>query len=420
MFKKLTSALIAVIMVLSLTATAFAADTSSYVYVWTDSNTQLLHVQHYAYDVVGAYMDIDDRVTVKGNSLYDMAGVLIANDLKGYSNNKPTVALNNDGLYFLSKDGELRYMEHSTDQTYSVANITADYIGLDVESMAANVTSGRKTWALRDLTFSGNYKRNDDPVVVKGAYVKSYAVDGDPEKIGYDAYSNNKRLLTTYCRISNVWQNDYKVLLSNTCKGAKFCGYTGTYSIYLYDMSTKTVYEFKLADKFSTAYTVLKGETVYMFERNDAGFVSAIVTDKGTHPVDTTVTTPTVPQPGTGNGGGNNGGGSTTGNVTSVKNFLDKSMAYEGKNLYGTLSYADNSMSWKGTVIYNGNDVVDFGITCKGAPVFTKTNGDTYVYRNGQSEKVATSVNQVVYGDNGIAEAVKTTGNKTLYLEASN
>lgn len=415
--KKMVSMILSVLVMFSLTCTAFAADTSSYVYVWTDDNTKLLHVQHYAYDVVGAYMDIDDRVTVKGNSLYDMAGILITNDLASYSDNKPTVALNNSGLYFLSKDGELRYMEHSTDQTYSVANVTADYIELDIESMAKNAVSGRKSWALQNLTFSGNYKRNDDPAVVNGAYVKSYADKGDPERIGYDAYSGGKRILTTFCRISNVWQQDYNVLLSSTCKGAKFCGYTSAYSIYLYDMQSKTVYEFKLADKFKTAYTVLKGETVYMFERNDAGFVSSIVTDKGTHAVDTTATNPTVPTPGNGNNGGNgnnNGGNTTTGKVTSVRNFLDKSMAYDGKTLYGTLSYANGSLSWKGTVIYNGNDVVDFGVTKNGNAVYTKSNGDTYL----GGTKVASSVNQVVYDDNGIAVAVKTTGNKTLYLEA--
>lgn len=419
----MVSMLLAVLAVLSLTCTAFAADTSSYVYVWTDDNTKLLHVQHYAYDVVGNYMDIDDRVTVKGNSLYDMAGVLIANDIMSYADNKPTVALNNNGLYFLSKDGELRYMEHSTDQTYSVANVTADYINLDVESMAVSVTAGRKSWNLRDLTFSGNYKRTDNPAVTNGAYVKSYAFEGDPEKIGYDAYANGKRLLTTYCRISNVWQNDYQVLLSSTCKGAKFCGYTSAYSIMLYDMATKTVYEFKLADKFKTAYAIIKGETVYMFERNDAGFISAIVTDKKTHTVSTTVTNPTAPAPGTNNGNGNNGGNNSgntnaTGNITSVRNFLDKSMAYQDKNLYGTLSYANGSLSWKGTVIYNGNDVVDFGVTKSGAVVFTKSNGDTYVNRAGTNERVATSVSQVVYDDNGRADAVKTTGNKTVYLEA--
>ncbi len=413
--KKFVSCLLAALMVLSLTVTAFAADTSSYVYVWTDDNTKLLHVQHYAYDVVGAYMDIDDRVSIKGNSLYDMAGVMIANDIMTYSDNKPTVALNNDGLYFLSKDGELRYMEHSTDQTYSVANVSADYIELDIESMALRAVSGRKSWNLWNLTFSGNYKRNDDPVVTKGAYVRSYADKEDPERIGYDAYSNGKRILTTYCRISNVWQQDYNVLLSSTCKGAKFCGYTSAYSIYLYDMQSKTVYEFRLDDKFKTAYTVLKGETVYAFERNDAGFISAIVTDKGTHAVGTTTTNPATPAPNPGNNGGNNGGGNTTtGNITSVRNFLDKSMAYQNKTLVGTLSYANGSLSWKGNVIYTGNDVVDFGVTKSGAAVFTKSNGDTYL----GGTKVASSVNQVVYDDNGIAVAVKTTGNKTLYLEA--
>lgn len=411
MLKKFGSAVLATLIMLSLSITAFAADTSSYVYVWTDDNTKLMHVQHYAYDVVGAYMTIDDRVVVKGNSLYDMAGILITNDLKSYSDNKPTVAMNNNGLYFLSKDGELRYMEHSTDQTYSVANVTADYIELDVESMAVKAVSGRTTRYLSNLTFSGSYKRNDDPTVVNGAYVKSYADKDDPERIGYDAYSGGKRILSTFCRISNVWQSDYNVLLSSTCKGAKFCGYTSAYSIYLYDMSNKTVYEFKLADKFKTAYVVLKNETVYMFERNDAGFISAIVTDKGTHPVSTTVTNPTTPAP---NPGNNGGGNTTTGNITSVRNFLDKSMAYQDKTLVGTLSYANGSLSWKGNVIYTGKDVVDFGITKSGAVVFTKSNGDTYL----GGTKVASSVNQVVYDDNGIAVAVKTTGNKTLYLEA--
>ena len=136
--KKMVSMFLAVLAMLSLTCTAFAADTSSYVYVWQDDESKLLHVQHYEYDVVGAYMDIDDRVTVKGSNLYDMAGILITNDLASYSDNKPSVGLNDSGLYFLSKDGELRYMEHSTDQTYSVANVTADYIELDIESMAVN------------------------------------------------------------------------------------------------------------------------------------------------------------------------------------------------------------------------------------------------------------------------------------------
>lgn len=415
--KKMISFLLAALVVLSLTVTAFAADTSSYVYTWVDSNTQLQHVQHYSYDIVGNYMTVDDRITMKNNSLYDMSGVLIANDVMSYTDNKPTVAMSNNGLYFLSKDGELRFMSHSTDQTYKVANVTADYINLDIESLAVSVTSGRKSWNLRDLTFSGNYKRTDDPAVTNGAYVKSYADKDDPERIGYDAYSNGKRLLTTFCRIGNVWQNDYQRLLTSTCKGAKFTGYTSAYSIMLYDMSTKTVYEFKLNDQFKTAYAILKGETVYMFERNDAGFVSAIVTDKGTHAVSTTVTNPTAPAttPNTGNNGGSN---NATDNITSVRNFLDKSMAYQDKNLYGTLSYANGSLSWKGTVIYTGNDVVDFGVTKSGAAVFTLKNGDTYVNRAGTNERVATSVSQVVYDDNGRADAVKTTGNKTLYLEA--
>lgn len=415
MLKKFAAFMLMVMMTVSLVPTAFAADTSPYVYNWKDDVTGLQHVQYYEQDVVNGTINISDRVSLKGNTLYDMAGITIATDVKEWSDAQPTVGINDTGLFFISKDGELRFMKHSTDQTYATSTFSAAYLELDVESKALSARNGRVSSALKDLTFTGSNKRKDDPSVTKGAYVKSTAVEGDPEKIAYLAYANDKLFLTTYCRASNVWQQDFKKLLSSTCKGAKFCGYTSNYSIYLYNISG-TVYEFKYSDGYTTAYTVLTGETVYMFERNSAGFISKIVTNKGSHDVGTVVTVPTTPPANPGNPGNGTPSNPTPGaSVTSVRNFLTKSMAYNGAALVGTLVKDSNGLSWQGTALANSSGTNDFGVSASGVP-FWVLSGKAYAYQNGASNVVADGVAQLVFDNDGRVSAIKTTGNKTIEI----
>ena len=394
--KKIVSMFLMVVLVLGMmSTTAFAAnaeDNSPYGFTWYDDNAHVWHVQYYEYDSrAGAYR-ISDCVVIKDNLLYDMAGTLIVSDLAEFSEEKQTVVFDEDGLHFVSNAGETRYMSESINNTYKVSSFVSKYFTTDVEGLGEKAIGKNSSKKLSSLTFSGSYLRHTDPAVTN-SMVKMYAVEGDPEKIGYDAYYNGNIIVTTYAKDSNVWVETVQRLLSDTCKGGKFVGYNGQYSVLLYDFTNLTVYEFWYKEGFLTAHPVVSNVIVYYFTKNAYGFINGIVTDKGTYGVDETINFPASQVP------GNNGGNNTTpvGNVTEVKNFQSKSMAYDGATHLGTLSLKSKKLYWKGVEQANSYESSEFGVTASCRPVWINGNDDLYV--NGQF--IASNALRLKYDDNG-------------------
>ncbi len=142
-----------------------------------------------------------------------------------------------------------------------------------------------------------------------------------------------------------------------------------------------------------TAHPVVSNVIVYYFTKNAYGFINGIVTDKGTYGVDETINFPASQVP------GNNGGNNTTpvGNVTEVKNFQSKSMAYDGATHLGTLSLKSKKLYWKGVEQANSYESSEFGVTASCRPVWINGNDDLYV--NGQF--IASNALRLKYDDNG-------------------
>lgn len=349
---------------------AEAATYMPYVHQWVDSNTGLTHVQYYDYTAKTNEYQIADRITIKGNTLYDMSGLLIMNDVATYTKNKPTVTFRADGMYVISTTGEVRRMENSLKNTYSVAQFSgASYFTLDNDDLGDCVV-GSTTQKISALSFSGSYSRPNDVSVTTGSYVKKYAVGGNAEKIGYQAFFKNQLKVTTTCYNSKVFVEQFNKVLTNTCKGGKFVGYTTEYSEYVYDLNG-TLYEYRYEDGYSTKKAIIKDEIVYYYEFTDQGFISKVITDKGSHGVSTVIKEPKK---------------KNSNKVTKVKNFTNKAMAYNGKDLIGTLAVKSGRLYWNDSKLAKSISATNFGISKKGTPIWL-TSGKKGYYFNGTSTK---------------------------------
>lgn len=377
--------------------TVQASTNEPYGYQWKDDKNGMFHVQHYDFDGKANAYKIDDRMALKGAELYDQSGVLSMKDIANFSLKEPTVATNKAGMFFaISNGGEIRRLEESLSNAYqSVSSVTGKYFVLDNEDFAVKVMlSDGTVKSLSELVFSGSYSRHEDATVTTGSYVHQYAVGGNAEKIGYDAYFKNKLTATTECYNSSVYVKQFKKTLSKTCKGGKFVGYTAQYSVYVYDLSGK-LYEFTYADGYSTAYEILNDEVVYSFDKNDNGFIKEIVTDKKRHPVSEVIKEPKKV---------------SSKKVSKVKNFSNKSMAYNGKTLIGSLVAKNNCLYWKNKKLSKSIGAKDFGVSAKGSSVWFLPNQKGYYYDGKSVKSFASKVTAIKTDKAGRVNKYKANG----------
>lgn len=410
----------AIVVMVMLPLSAFAASTDPYGFDWHDDYANVWHVQFYDVDVQNGNYRIADRVILKGNVLYDMAGTVIATDVASYSEMRPTVAFDPEGrLYFIANNGELRMMETSLKNFYSVNAFKSLYIELDKQDLAAyakNSNSASKT--LSKLVFEGKYMRHEDKIVEKDGCVKMYAVNGDPEKIGYDAYYNRQVVVTTYCKDANVWVETVKRLISDSSKGGKFVGYSAQYDILVYDLNGKVLC-FNYKDGYVKQTTLLKNVELYYFEKNNKGFISGIVTKDGKYNLSTEINFP-----GTINGTGENTSDTTGGNssfstdlVDDVKNFINKSMAYSNGNLIGTLYAKDKSLYWKDTKLSNSKGSNEFGISRTGTVYWINNDDCLYSYDGNGYVLIDQCALRLNYDDAGRVDSYKASNGKWYNLK---
>lgn len=402
MKKFLTMILVCLLCVGMLPVTAFAESYEPYSHIWTDDNNGVINVQYYDYDVRSNTYRISDRVSIIGNQLFDMKGIMIVSDLATFTKDKPSVVFDANGeLYFISKDGQTRHMETSLDETFEVSTFVSKYFGLDFEDLGAKVY-GKTTKNLDNLSFSGKYSRHTNPVVEDTCYVKAYAHSDSAETVCMDAYFNSKAVVSISCHEGTVWCETVKRMLTENAKGPKFVGYLSNYSVLFYDLDKKLI-EYRYSDGFVKAYPVMLDTYVYCFNFTDNGFISSAKTSQGTYSFSTKISFPG----GTPNSGNINNS-ATSGTVTNVKNFTNKSMAYSGDTHLGTLSAKKGVLSWKGTTLANSKKSSEFGITASCTPVWINGEDELYMWNGSSTQLIATNVLRLKYNDDiGIVTSYK-------------
>lgn len=295
LFIKLTSLVLVLACMFSISTTAFAASgvkDDPYGYTWLDESSDIWYFQYYRAPKGDNVYSVVDYAYLKGNTLYDANSKIISKSVRSMDDNpsldtKPTVAFFKGDLVFLTTDGELCKMASSTSTKYSKSTTApgAKYFTLDADGLGYQI--GSKT--LSSFGFNGSYNRDNatnngntsNPTDKKGNFILTYAYPGDPLKVCYDAYQNDKVILSVYCKNANVWCESHQTLLSDTCVGAKFVGFSTNYDTILYDQDG-TVYAFAFGN-YEKAFPISLGEEIMSYKKDANGFVESITTSRKTY-----------------------------------------------------------------------------------------------------------------------------------------
>lgn len=400
---RLTSVLLVMVLMLcSTSVTAFAASKNDpYGFVWLDEATDKWNVQYYEYNSSEKAYNPVDYVTLDGDCLYDKNGVLIYNSVKEMDDDqseasKPTVCFRSGTLYFITEDGKVCAMSGSTAKTYSVNSSIKNAKNFELDRNDIGVKVSGKN--LSSLTFSGSYARDNSTSTTPGGeseksgnYVLTYAYGGDPTKIAYDAYRNDKLLISVFCKNSNVWVETEKKLISDTCVGAKFVGYSHDFFTILYDLDG-TVYAFA-NDNFEKALPISLGEEILSYEKDKNGFVESITTTRTTYNLDELLSAY---------------GYDDLLDMSYVKNTTSKSVAYstDGDVLL-TLKKSGNYLYWNGEKLASSYKSTYLGIAENGCPVWINSNSKLYYFNGIEVKELASKVTLIRYNSDGFAYQYK-------------
>lgn len=410
---RFASVFLALIMVITMTTPAFAAGgkTDPYGFVWLDETTDIWYFQYYVYDRSERSYVIKDNAFLDGDHLFDADGNLISSSVREMDDDQdeatsPTVTFFDGKLYFINENGKVCRMSSSTSETYSMSTSisNAKSFVLDANDLGYKVSSKK----LSTLSFSGTHKRDNStsnaPSTTpdkKGNYVISYAVNGDPSKIAYDAYLDSKLLISVYCKNSNVWVETEQLLISETCVGAKFVGYSHDYYTILYDLDG-TVYAFA-HDNFNKALPISLGEEIMSYKKDENGFVESITTSRKTYNLDNLLK--------------EYGYDDSAYDISYVKNTSTKSTGYSAYDKsVAVLKKNNNYLYWNDNRLSNSYRSTYLGITEEGYPVWINNDGDLYYYNGNKSKLIKENVTLLRYDIDGFAYEYKTK-NKTYRFD---
>lgn len=373
---------------------SFAAGgkTDPYVYAFEDDISSITYVQFYRYLPEETAYTITDYVTVKGNQLTDKSGKVISTIVRPMTTDKPTVGFTATGeLVFITTSGKLIKLNSSTSAVYQMATEVSNVTALVCDS--DDIVSKVGTKPIANLTFSTTYLRGDcivdtskpTPDTSKQSCVKTY-VKTDTMSVVHDVYHNDVLLLSTICRNSNVWSVTRQQLLSDTCIGAKFVGYSRNFDTILSDLDG-TVYCFPYHD-FSKALPISLGEEIMSVSKDECGFITAITTSRKTYDLTTLL--------------------STANHITWVKNTTQKTTSFDNTDTkVDTLEKVDNYLFWNGTKLENSYSATYFGISRLGYPVWINSVGELRYYNGIANQLIVAKATLLRYNESGFAHQYK-------------
>lgn len=410
-FVKLASVMLVLVCMFSFATPAFAASgvkDDPYGYTWFDESNRndVWYFQYYS-NSGGRVYSVVDYAYLIGNTLYDADGDIISKKVRAMDDDpsldtKPTVAFYNGYLYFITTSGEVCRMNTSTATKYSKysSTTTAKYFTLDADGLGSKVGSSK----LSNMSFSGSYSRDtssssgntgsgSNNTNKTGNYVLTYATPGDPLRVCYDAYRNNRLIISIACKNANVWVETEQLLLSETCVGAKFVGYSYDYYTILYDQDG-TVYAFAYGD-YDRAIPISLGEEIMSYKKDDKGFVESITTSRKTYDLEDLLDEYS-----------DDDFIWMNSNIEYVVNSTSKSTAYdEDKDVVATLYKSGNYLYYDNSKLSNSYKATYLGFTKTGCAVWINNNSDLYYYDpiDDTVEKVKGNVTRVRYDSDGFA-----------------
>lgn len=380
-FIKLASMMLVLVCMFSFTIPAYAASgvkDDPYGYTYVDDNSGIWYFQYYRSPKGNGVYSVADFAYLDGNTLYDANQKVIAKNVRGMSNNPsldtaPTVAFYNGNLYFLTTKGELCKMTTSTATTYSKSKTapSAKTFTLDADGLGYKVGSSK----LSSMSFSGSYNRdsstsggnNSGTNNKTGNYVKTYTTPGDPLRVCYDAYRDDKVIISVACKNANVWLETESILLSETCVGAKFVGYSHDYFTIMYDQDG-SVYAFPYGN-YEKALPISLGEEIMSYKKDENGFVESITTSKKTYNLDKLLAEYNYDEY------------VWINKLDYVVNSTSKSVVYdESGNALVSLKKSNNYLYFGDTKLSKSYKPTYFGFTDDGYPVWINSDSDLYYY----------------------------------------
>ncbi len=277
------------------TSISAASKTTPYGFVWQDDNTSDWNIQYYTYNYNdGGYM-ISDRVVLSGTKLYDKNGDEIVSNVETFSNEKkPTVIFKDSKLYFILSDGTIGKMTSSTSSNYSVTTVKYNngYFTLDDNDIGESVrTTNSKSTSLNNLSFKSTKRRVDGGTISNSSSsndnrsknrVDMYSYDDD--RIAYEAFKNGRSVHLVICKDHNVWSEKNQKLISDSCVGAKFVGFTREYTTVLYSNAGYLYYYLDNDTNYASPKKVRVGE-ILEFGKDSNGFITQITDSKRTQSI---------------------------------------------------------------------------------------------------------------------------------------
>ncbi len=289
---KRNSLLLGLIMSLLLTFfvdTPVFAASLSYGYTFTDE-TNATHYRFYKYTPSSGMFTLTREFYSRGGrNLYTSTGSLISSSLNG-SFQKFNLYDADGNFFFITKKGETRRISAYSTKQEVVLSSGSKYFIFDQDDLGVSVVTSKGQIPLSDLKpgtpgpDDPDDPEPDDPVPPKAKNRVDKTINSYGEMVN-KAYKNNSLKLTIVVSKdeSKVLNQTNGVRLTDTLKGAKFCGIDSSYNVYLYELPG-TLYKFTFGSWYSASKLSLSG-TFKSYKVNSNGFVTAFVTTKGTYTV---------------------------------------------------------------------------------------------------------------------------------------
>lgn len=283
--KMLLLVILAMLVVTFIPVQAQAADTSPYGYTYDDAASYRTVYKYYRYDLTKKSYVLTREFYSKGSYVYKSTGVSISNNAAG-SGARYQGFDTKGNFFFITKDAKLTKFDTSSKPT--VLNLK-DCVKLNynADDLAVSVSTKSGNFYLSNLNPAPETDDNDDNEVPPVAPKEKNRVEISTNSAGetvYDGYKNGtlKTRIIVSGNGKNVLNSTNKVRLSDSLKGAKFIGFDTSYNVYLTEGDT--LYRFVSGKWYSAQKMALSG-TYKSFKKDSNGFISKIVTTKGTYTI---------------------------------------------------------------------------------------------------------------------------------------
>lgn len=282
--RNLLTLVFTIILSLGIPIVVMAATHSPYGFTYDDSANGKTMYRYYTYsEKESGYVPAKSFYS-KGTSVYTAKGSLVCNT--SYASGSKFNGFDDAGtFYIITKAGGLTSIDLNG-KTKTVLTTGTRSFNYSSDDLINSVVTSSGTKSIKNLEIIPDV--DDDEYTAPEVVKKPNRVEiftNSAEELVYNAYRDGKlkTSIVTSKNGKNVLNATSKVRLSDTLVGAKFMGFDSSYNVYLYE-TNGTLYRFKSGSWYSAEKISLSG-TFKSFKTDDNGFISKIVTSKGSYTI---------------------------------------------------------------------------------------------------------------------------------------